>query len=90
MTTGLFILLLLAAEPEQPAPEAGNGDVLATQWSLDDPAASKAQRARSGQAAGAKPAVRRQAKPRLFGGARVTNSGRRNKGGANVGVAVPF
>ena len=90
MTTGLFILLLLTAEPEQPVPQAGNEEVLDTQWSLADPPAGKPQRARSGQSAGTKPAARRQAKPRLFGGARVTNSGRRNKGGANVGVAVPF
>ena len=90
MTNSTFILLLLAADPQQTAVPPESGAVIDTQWSLGDPAADKVQRVRSGKAAAAKPAARRQAKPRLFGRARVTNRGRSNKGGANVGVAVPF
>ncbi len=90
MTSGLFILLLLAAEPQAPAPEAQDSELIDSEWSLGDPATTKPRRVRNGQAAGAKAMARRKAKPRLFGGARVSNSGRRSKGGANVGVAVPF
>lgn len=88
--TALLALLLLTAEPAPPPAQAETNDVIDTAWSLDKPRANRPQRARNAQSAGTVRPTRRQATPRVFGGARMTNSGRRKKGGANVGVAVPF
>ena len=101
MTTTMRISLTLAVAAAlctlPAAAFAGEQEsaVIPTKWSLDKQV-KKPARARSGKAGSSVPTARRpvaRAKnnPRLYGGARVGNAGRRHaRGGAQVGVAVPF
>ena len=82
-----------AAEPAGPPDEATGDALVPTEWALDEAQDGDGTQARKAPAA-AKPAKakpRSARKPRIYGGARISNSkARSRKGAASVGVAVPF
>jgi hypothetical protein len=84
----LFAAAPLAAQAEEPS-----NSMLSTSWSLEK-AGKVPPRRQSGQSSGShvQAARRDPAKPRVSGGARVTNQvkGNRGKARGQVGLAVPF
>jgi hypothetical protein len=87
---GLLALLLIAPAPSLAQGAPSDVELLPSHWSLDTAGKQKAVRQVQRQRAQVrKPAVQRSTKPRIYGGAAMTN-GRRERGRGEVGVALPF
>ena len=92
----LLILALIAATPNASAPSEATSSVASdpiveTNWSLKKPIAKGKVVIRRRAAPQPVRQVRRQEQPRIYGGASVGNAHRNGtRGGANVGVALPF
>lgn len=91
MIVAAFLALLLATASPPTQETTADPDLITTRWSLDRAGKRRgAQVQQQPQAAQPRRQARRAAqKPRLYGGAGVTNA-RREKGRGQVGVQLPF
>jgi hypothetical protein len=91
--TAAIVVSICLAVPAPLRAEEPSNTMVSTNWSLEKAGKTKPRRQTAQNAGGAQHTVRSEpAKPRVFGGATVSNRGKRNQGKARaqVGVALPF